>query len=184
MRAVSRLAPSVIVLVLAATACGSSSSGAAPKTVAPGRYQNMVCASIARYSRATAQPFLVFQGLHLQFKYGIPTQSKVRDKQIAASQSIVKATDQLIAGLRAAGVPRTAHGQAFADELLSAFHELHDTIDHVHDQATSLPTGSGQADPDSELSPQIGAALEHLGKRLDSDRTTNGAGLDLHCGTS
>jgi hypothetical protein len=182
--AVPRLAPSVVVVVLAAAACGSSSSGAAPKTVSPGRYQNTVCASIARYSRATAQPFLVFQGLHLQFKYGIPTQSKVRDRQIAASQSIVKATDQLIAGLRAAGAPRTARGQAFADELLSAFHELHDSINHVHDQATSLPTGSGRADPDSELSPQIGAALEHLGKRLDSDRTTNGAGLDLHCGTS
>jgi hypothetical protein len=182
--AVSRRAPSAMVVVLAAAACGSSSSGAAPKTVPPGRYHDTVCGSIGRYSRATAQPFLVFQGLHLQFTYGIPKRSAVRDKQIAASLSIVEATDQLIAGLRAAGVPRTAHGQAFADELLSAFHELHDSIDHVHDQAVSLPTGSGRADPDSELSPQIGAALEQLGKRLDSDRTTNGAGLDLHCGTS
>lgn len=54
-------------------------------------------------------------------------------------------------------------------------------IAHVHDQARSLPTGSGRADNDAELSPQIGAALEQLGRRLRADKAANGAGLDLSC---
>lgn len=122
------------------------------------------------------------QGLHLEFTYGVPKRSDVRTKQMNASAAIVHATDQLIADAQAAGVPRTAHGRFFTDELVSALRELRDSVAHVHDQAASLPTGSGRADKDAELSPQIGAALERVGTRLRADKAANGAGLDLSCG--
>ena len=95
----------VVVLALTSAACGDS-GGSAAKTVSAVQWVDTVCGSLGRYDKATRQPFLVFQGLHLQFKYGVPTQSDVRDKQIAASQSIVTATDHLIAELEAAVRPR------------------------------------------------------------------------------
>jgi hypothetical protein len=103
---------------------------------------------------------------------------------VKASAAIVRATDRLISDTQAAGVPTTGHGRLFVDELVSALQELRDSVAHVHDQATSLPAGSGRADKDAELSPQIGAALEQLGKRVRADKAANGAGLDLMCGRS
>lgn len=187
--AVTRVVVSTIAAALALTAAGCGGSGrtgagVASTTIPAEKWVDTVCGSLGRYDKATKHPFLVFQGLHLQFKYGVPKQSDVRARQLAASQSIVTATDHLIAELEAADAPKTAHGAAFEDELVSAFHELRDSIDHVHDEATSLPTGSGRADADAELSPEIGAALQQLAHRLDTDRTANGAGLDLRCGAS
>ena len=52
------------------------------------------------------------------------------------------------------------------------------------DVRISLPTGSDRADQSAELSPQIGAALEQLGKRVHADKAANGAGIDLTCGQS
>jgi hypothetical protein len=174
----------VVVLTLAAAACGGGDgSGAPAKTVLTGQRADTLCGSLKRYDTATKQSFIVFQGLHLQFQYGVPKQSDVRDKQMKASAAIVQAADQLIADAQAAGVPKTAHGKAFTDELVSALHELRDSVDRIYDQATSLPTGSDRADQSAELSPQIGAALEQLGKRLVSDKVTNGAGIDLTCGS-
>jgi hypothetical protein len=174
-----------LALALAVAACGGGGgSGAAASTVPAGQWADTICSSLQRYDKATKQSFLVFQGLHLQFQYGVPKQSDVRDKQMKASAAILQATDQLIANAKAAGVPRTAHGQAFTDELVSALHELRDSVDGIHDQALSLPTGSDRADQGAELSPQIGAALEQLGKRLDADKATNGGGVDLTCGGS
>jgi hypothetical protein len=173
----------VVVLALAAAGCGSGGgSGVVATTVPAGQWANTLCTSLGRYDRTTKQSFLVFQGLHLEFKYGLPKQSAVRDKQMRASAAIVQATDQLIADAQAAGVPKTAHGKDFTDELVSALRELRDSVARVHDQATSLPTGSDRADQSAELSPQIGAALEELGKRVDADRVANGAGIDLTCG--
>ncbi len=171
----------VVVLALAAVACGG---GVAASTVPAGHWVDTLCSDLERYDKTTKHSFLVFQGLHLQFKYGVPKQSDVRDKQLKASAAIVQATDQLIADAQAAGVPKTAHGEAFTDELVSALQELRDSVARVHDHATSLPTGSDRADQGAELSPQIGAALEQLGKRLDADKVTNGAGIDLTCGSS
>jgi hypothetical protein len=179
------VAAAAIVLALAAAACGSGGgSGVAARTVPAGRWTTTLCSNLERYGKATKRPFLVFQGLHLEFTYGVPKQSDVRAKQMDASAAIVDATDRLIADTQAVGVPRTAHGKPFTDELVSALRELRDSIAHVHDQATSLPTGSGRADRDAELSPQIGAALGQLGKRLRADQAANGAGLDLSCGGS
>src|SRR6185437_14102797 len=59
---------------------------------------------------------------------------------------------------------------------------VRDSVADVHDQATSLPTGSSRAGKEAELSPQIGAALGQLAKRLRADKAANGAGLDLSCG--
>jgi hypothetical protein len=175
----------VVVLALAAAACGSGAgSGVAASTVPAGQWVDTLCSKLERYDKTTMQSFLVFQGLHLQFKYGVPKQSDVRNKEMKASAAIVQATDQLIADAQAAGVPKTAHGKAFTDELVSALQELRDSVARVHDQATSLPTGSDRADQGAELSPQIGAALEQLGTRLDADKVTNGAGIDLTCGSS
>ena len=98
------------------------------------------CDSLGRYDRATKQPLLVFQGLHLQFSYGQPKQGDVRDKQLAASAQIVRATDQLIADLDAAGVPDTAHGRAFAEELAAAFRQMRDSVDDVHHRPTRCRT--------------------------------------------
>lgn len=173
----------VVVLALAAAACGGG-SGVAATTVPAGRWANTLCGSLERYDKATRRPFLVFQGLHLQFTYGVPKRSDVRAKQMDASAAIVEATDRLIADAQAAGVPGTSHGESFADELVSALRELRDSVAHVHDQAASLPTGSGGADKDAELSPKVGAALERLGTRIRADRAANGAGLDLRCGRS
>ena len=181
----SRIAVIALSTLCALTAaCGGGGSGVAAKAVPAGQWAAAVCRSIERYDRATAHPYVVFQGLHLEFKYGFPKQSAVRDKQIAASQSIVRATDELVVELKAAGTPMTPHGSAFANELVSATHELRDSVDHVHDQATSLPTGSGRAAADAELSPQIGAALMQLGHRLAHNRAANGAGISLRCGGS
>ncbi len=175
----------VVVLALAASACGSGGgSGVAAKTVPAGRWANALCSNLARYDKTTKQSFLVFQGLHLEFTYGVPKQSDVRDKQMKASSAIVQATDELITAAQAAGVPKTAHGRAFTDELVSALRELRDSVAHIHDQAISLPTGSDRADQSAELSPQIGAALEQLGKRVHADKAANGAGIDLTCGQS
>jgi hypothetical protein len=177
----------IAALALMPAACGSGGSNVAEvadNVVPAGKWVHTVCGTLRRYDSATKQPFLVFQGLHLQFKYGVPKRSDVRDKQIAASESIVTATDHLITELEAAGAPNTAHGSAFEDELVSAFHELRDSIDNVHDEATSLPTGSGRAGPASELSPEIGSALQQLAHRIDADRATNGAGLDIRCGSA
>lgn len=175
----------VAVLVLTAVACGSGGgSGVAATTVPAGRWAGSLCTSLERYDTATKRPFLTFQALHLEFTYGVPKQSDVRTKQLNASAAIVDATDRLIADMQAAGVPKTAHGKPFADELVSALRELRDSVADVHDQASSLPTGTGRADKDAELSPQIGAALEQLAKRLRADKSANGAGLDLRCGRS
>jgi len=173
----------VVMLALAAAACGGG-SGVAATTVPAGRWAATLCGSLERYDKATRRPFLVFQGLHLEFTYGVPKRSDVRTKEMNASAAIVEATDWLIADAQAAGVPRTTHGESFADDLVSALRELRDSIAHVRDQATSLPTGPGRADKDAELSPRIGAALEQLGARLRADRAANGAGLDLSCGRS
>jgi hypothetical protein len=130
----------VVVLALAAAACGGGGgSGAAASTVPAGQWADTICNILQRYDKATKQSFLVFQGLHLQFQYGEPKQSDVRDKQMKASVAILQATDQLIADAEAAGVPRTAHGKAFTDELVSALHELRDSVDGLHDRALSLP---------------------------------------------
>ena len=182
----SRLASvAVVVLALTAAACGrGAGSGVAPRTVPAGPWANTFCRSLDRYDKATKHSFLVFQGLHLEFTYGVPKQSDVRDKQMNASAAIVEATDQLIADARAAGVPRTAHGKAFADGLVFALQELRDSVAQVHDEATSLPSGSDRADKGAELSPQIGAALEQVGKRVHADKVANGAGIDLTCGSS
>jgi len=175
----------VVGLALAAAACGSGGgSGVAATTVPPARWANTLCSGLERYDKATRRPFLVFQGLHLEFTYGVPKRSDVRAKQMNASAAIVRATDQLIADTQAAGVPRTAHGKSFTDELVSALRELRDSVAHVHDQATSLSAGSGPADKDAELSPQIGAALERVGTRIRADKAANGTGLDLSCGRS
>jgi len=172
----------VVVLSLAAAACGSGGTGVAARTVPAGRWAKGLCGSLERYGRATRQPFLVFQGLHLEFDYGVPKRSDVRTKEMKASAAIVRSTDELIAETQAGGVPRTAHGKPFTDQLVAALRELRDSVAHVHDQATSLPAGSGRADKDAELSPQIGAALEQLATRLRADKAANGAGLDLSCG--
>ena len=176
------VAGAIFVLALAAAACGSGGgSGVAARTVPAGRWASSLCSSLERYGKATNRPFLVFRGLHLEFTYGVPRRSDVRTKQMNASAAIVDATDRLIADSQAAGVPRTAHGKSFTDELVSALRELRDSVADVREQATSLPSGSGRADKDAELSPQIGAALEQVGKRLRADRAANGAGLDLSC---
>jgi hypothetical protein len=120
-------------------------------------------------------------GLHLEFEYGAPKQGEVREKQTAASEEIVKATDRLIADLNAAGAPAAAHGRAFADALVAAFQELRDSVNHVHSAAEALPAGSGRADASFELSPQIGAALAQLQRQVEHDRKASGAGLDLSC---
>ena len=174
-----------VILALSAAACGGGGgSGVAATTVPAGRWASTLCTSLDRYGKATRRPFLVFQGLHLEFTYGVPRRSDVRIKQMNASAAIVDATDRLIADAQAAGVPRTAHGKSFTDELVSSLRELRDSVANVHDQATSLPTGSSRADKEAELSPQIGAALEQLAKRLRADKAANGAGLDLSCGRS
>jgi hypothetical protein len=183
-RVIASAAAALLALTAAACGTGSSSPRVAAKTVSAAQWNTAVCGSIGRYGKATEHPLLVFQGLHLEFKYGLPKQSEVRQKQIGASQSIVIATDRLITELEAAGTPRTTHGRAFANELVASFQELRDSVDQIHDQATALPTGTGQADKDSELSPEIGAALEEFGKRADANRKTNGAGLNLRCGAS
>jgi hypothetical protein len=177
------VAGAAVVLALAAAACGSGGgSGVAARTVPAGRWTTTLCSNVQRYGKATERPFLVFQGLHLEFSYGVPKQSDVRTKEMNASAAIVDATDRLIADTQAAGVPRTAHGKRFTDEFVSALQELRESVAHVHDQATSLPTGSSRAGKDAELSPQIGAALGQLAKRLRADKAANGAGLDLSCG--
>ena len=109
------------------------------------------------------------------------------DKQIAASQSIVTATDHLIAELESCGCAQTAHGPASPKtSSCPAFHEpAMSSTDHVHDEATSLPTGSaGPMPPLSSTGDRLRA--EQLGHRLDNDRTTNGAGGSalLHCGSA
>jgi hypothetical protein len=173
-----------VVLALAAPACGNGGSGVAARTVPAGRWASTLCGNLERYGHATTRPFLVFQGLHLEFAYGVPKRSDVRTKQMRASAAIVRATDELIADVQAAGVPRTAHGKPLTDQLVSALRELRDSVAHVHDEATSLPAGSGRADEDAELSPQIGAALGQLATRLRAAKAANGAGLDLSCGRS
>lgn len=173
----------LVAVALAAAACGGGAgSGVAARTVPTGRWASSLCSSLERYDKTTKRPFLVFQGLHLEFTYGVPKQSDVRTKQMRASAAIVQATDDLIADTQAAGVPRAAHGKAFTDELVSTLREFRDAVADIHDQASSLPAGSGRADDDAELSPQIGGALEQVGKRIRADKAANGAGIDLSCG--
>ena len=172
----------VLPLALAFAGCGGGDqAGVATKTVPATQWAAAACDSFQRYDSATKHPLLEFQGLHLEFQYGQPKQGEVRDKQTAASEEIVKATDRLIADLNAAGAPATAHGRAFADALVAAFQELRDSVNHVHSAAKALPTGSGRADASFELSPQIGAALAQLQRQVEHDRKASGAGLDLSC---
>ena len=176
-----RWVTAVPLLALAFAGCGGSQAGVATKTVPAKQWAAAACDSFQRYDGATKHPLLEFQGLHLEFQYGKPKQGEVRDKQTAASEEIVKATDRLIADLNAAGAPATAHGRAFADALVAAFRELRDSVNHVHSAAEALPTGSGRADTSFELSPQIGAALARLQLQVEHDRKASGAGLDLSC---
>ena len=171
----------MIVLTLTAAACGSG-GGVAATTVPAERWTDTLCTNLERYEKATKRPFLVFQGLHLEFRYGVPKRSDVRTKQLNASAAIVDATDRLIADTQSAGVPKTAHGRPFADEFVSALRELRESVADVHDQASSLPTGTARANKDAELSPELGAALEQLAKRLRADKAEHGGGLDLSCG--
>jgi hypothetical protein len=175
----------VVPLALALAGCGGGSkSGVASKTVPANQWTAATCDSLQRYDRATKRPLVEFQGLHLEFQYGEPKQGEVRDKQTAASEQIVKATDQLIADLNAAGAPETAHGREFANTLVSAFQELRDSVNDVHSAAEALPTGGDRADAGAELSPRIGAALAQWQRRVEQDRKASGAGLDLSCGDS
>jgi hypothetical protein len=172
-------------LALALAGCGGGSQpGVASKTVHAEQWVGAVCSSFQRYDGATKRPLLVFQGLHLQFQYGEPKQGDIREKQIAASEEIVNATDRLIADLDAAGAPDTAHGRAFAVALVSAFQELRDSVNDVHSQAEALPAGSGRADASAELAPKIGAALQQWQQRVDDDRKASGTGIDLNCSGS
>src|SRR4029079_12236175 len=142
-----RWVTAVLPLALAFAGCGGGSqAGVATKTVPAKQWVAAACDSFQRYDSATKHPLLEFQGLHLEFKYGEPRQGEIRDKQTAASEEIVKATDRLVADLNAAGAPATAHGRAFADAVVAAFQELRDSVNHVHSAAEALPTGSGRAD--------------------------------------
>ena len=175
-----RWVTAVPLLALAFAGCGGSQAGVATKTMPAKQWAAAACDSFQRYDSATKHPLLEFQGLHLEFEYGEPKQGEVRDKQTAASEEIVKATDRLIADLNA-GAPATAHGRAFADALVAAFQELRDSVNRVHSTAEALPTGPGRADASAELSPQIGAAIAQWQRQVEHDRKANGVGLDLSC---
>ena len=133
-----RWVTAVPLLALACAGCGGGSqAGVATKTMPAKQWVAAACDSFQRYDGATKHPLLEFQGLHLEFQYGEPKQGEVRDKQTAASEEIVKATDRLIADLNAAGAPATAHGRAFADAVVAAFQELRDSVNHVQRSKSS-----------------------------------------------
>lgn len=102
-----RFGAGLAALAASVAACGGGGdSGIAQRTVPADRWTTTLCGSLKRYDDATKRSFLAFQGLHLQFTYGEPKQGDARDKQVAASQAIVEATDRLITDVDAAGAPR------------------------------------------------------------------------------
>lgn len=81
-------------------------------------------------------------------------------------------------------LPDTTHGRDFASGLDAAFRELRDVIDQIHSEAAALPSGSGRASANAELSPQVGAALADLQHRIKDDQRQSGDGLTLDCGSA
>ena len=177
----SALTLAALPLALAfASGCGSAASAHAVSATA---YHSSICRGTDRWSSDAHRPYFTMKGLALQFKYGSPTQSGTRTKEISATAGLAAATERLRKAEEAAGIPRINHGSDYAREVVAATQELERSFQHLHDEAEGLSSAGGPASQSALLEPQMSAALEKFAQRVKAARSRYDVSF-AGCGTS
>ena len=175
-----RLRSSVTVIPIAvaaiASGCGSGSSGGT--TVSQQAWHTGVCKAVSQFSKDSGPAWVTFQGLSLQFQYGLPKQSDTRTKEVQATAKLAAAGTRFRQAIEAAGIPAIDQGAAYDRAVISALRDFEGDLNRLHDRASALPPGTGGASKDALLTPDVEASLTHLGEKLKAARTRYDVHMD------
>ena len=157
----------VLPLVLAtAAAFGCGSGASADRTVDQGHWSTAVCVANGRWLAAIKQPGNELDGLALEFKYGLPKQSKSRATELRDLAALSDSTRQLRDDYASAGIPQAANGARLKREMLDSVDEIDASLATLTTRAQALPQGDGRAQQSALLTPDIESAFQHMSTRL------------------
>jgi hypothetical protein len=148
----------VLVVSLALTACGGSSSSG----VTPAAYVKSICQAVGPFEKDV-------QARSSQLDLST-IKSAAEGKQALQKflDAVVADTDQAINKLKAAGAPSVNNGKQISTAIVTAFTQLKGALGQAATSANNLPTSSPAA---------FKAAANSLGTNVRSSMSNIGAGL-------
>lgn len=159
-----------LLVSLSLAACGGDDGGgdepsgeeAGGETVAAGAWASDVCTAVSDWVSTIQEQST---SLATEFQSGSPEEGK--EVLTGFIGDAVSETETLIEAVEGAGVPDVDGGEAFAEELSTAFTEARDILADVQTEIEDLPTDPQEFQKAaSEIGPRVQEALGAVGESV------------------